>query len=73
MRMKEAEHCENKEELEMSVEWYRVSPTQINSSKCCFDNVEWHQSTSCSNPDSSHRFCVGCTKMHAETEMGKGK
>jgi hypothetical protein len=71
--MEEAEQCDHNEELEIMVEWYRVEYPHIDSSKCCFDAVEWNQSTSCSNTNSSHRFCFGCTKLNAETEIGKGK
>jgi hypothetical protein len=73
MRIGEAEHCEIDEELELLVEWYRVESTEIDSSKCCFDDVELYESASCSNLDSPHHFCFACTRMYAETEMGKGK
>jgi hypothetical protein len=54
------------------IEWC-VKDNCANNSGCCFVEHPAGEITMCSNTASPHRFCFGCAKRNAETEIGKGK
>ena len=55
-------------------EWHIPAPNgQPDHSPCCCCECPRSQSTTCSHPISSHRFCFSCAKRNAQAEIGKGQ
>lgn len=54
------------------IEWYSLA-FWTKSSACCYTEYEIDKMTHCANSEDPHRFCFGCAKTNAETEIGKGK